>query len=272
MNSPPPLDGSSLLPYAPKPGFETGRAHRLGPQPGVIKRAAIAAQTALESAIARVSRLHDQPVYAVEDFPWVTAVEAYWPAIRAELDSILLERMQLPSFHEILDEVRTITQDDQWKTFWLVGAGIDTRVNAARCPQTMAALQRIPGVVNAFFSMLAPGKIVPAHRGAYNGILRYHLGVRVPQPHWLAGIRVADRICHWQDGASLIFDDSFNHEAWNGTDDWRVVLFVDFARPLKPPFDGLHRALLRAGALLPLMRRARQRHRQWQQRFERTRH
>ena len=89
----------------------------------------------------------------------------------------------------------------------------------------------------------------------------------VPEPRWMAGIRIADRICHWEEGRSLIFDDSFNHEAWNFTEGWRVVLFVDFARPLRRPFHAIHRSFLRAGALLPLMRRAGNRHRSWQLRF-----
>jgi len=265
MNQPLP----SLTPYTPKPGYETGRAHRLGSEPTLSGRLAIRAQTLLETAIAKVSKIRDTPVYDARDFGWAPRVESYWPLIRRELDTVLHDRSRLPSFHEILDEVRTITTDDQWKTYWLVGAGLDTRENAARCPQTMRALAEIPGVINAFFSILAPGKIIPAHRGAYNGILRYHLGVLVPQPHWMAGIRVADRICHWQEGESLIFDDSFNHEAWNCTEGWRVVLFVDFARPLKQPFHALNRAMLGAGALLPLMRRANLRHRLWQKQFNR---
>jgi beta-hydroxylase len=43
---------------------------------------------------------------------------------------------------------------------------------------------------------------------------------------------VADEIRSWQEGRSLIFDDSFDHEAWNDSDRHRVVLFVDFVRPL----------------------------------------
>jgi beta-hydroxylase len=256
-------------PYLPKPGFETGRAHRLGKLPTVFGRLAIQAQTLLETAVAKLSSIRDTPVYDNADFPWAPRVEACWPAIRKELDTVLRERSRLPSFHEILDEVRTITSDDQWKTYWLTGAGLDTRENAARCPQTMQALAEIPGVINAFFSILAPGKIVPAHRGAYNGILRYHLGVLVPEPRLMTGIRIADRICHWEEGRSLIFDDSFNHEAWNCTEGWRVVLFVDFARPLKQPFHAMNRAMLAAGALLPLMRRASLRHRLWQKQFYR---
>lgn len=254
-------------PFVPPPGCETGRAHRINTSPTRLQALSLRAQALVEAGVARVSVLADQPVYANADFPWIPAVEADWRLIRAELDSVMLERERLPSFHEVLDEVRSITTDDQWKTFWLVGAGLDCRQNAQRCPATMRALRRIPGLINAFFSILAPGKHVPAHRGAYNGVLRYHLGLKIEPPFWLAGIRVGERICHWQEGHSLVFDDSFNHEAWNFTEGWRVVLFVDFARPLHQPWHTLNRLALAGAGLLPLMRRAGRRHRDWQRRF-----
>ncbi len=260
---------SAIQPYLPEPGYETGRAHRLNTPGTRIGRLALRAQTWLETAVARASRIADTPVYDTRDFPWAQPVEAHWPAIHQELEAVLLQRSRLPSFHEIVDEVRSITHDDQWKTYWLIGAGLDCDENARHCPATMQALREIPGTINAFFSILAPGKHIPAHRGAYNGILRYHLGVIIPEPSWMAGIRIGDRICHWSEGKSLIFDDSFNHEAWNYTGGWRVVLFVDFVRPLRHPWHALNRLLLSAGALLPVMRRAALKHRNWQRAFYR---
>ena len=252
------------LHISPEKARELGRAHTLVPARGAVSQLLRWSEQALEATVARVSKLADRPVYETADFPWAAEVERYWPAIRAELDQVMVQRQQLPDFHQILDEVRTITQDDQWKTFWLLGAGMDCRENASRCPQTMRALSHVPGVMNAFFSILAPGKHIPPHRGAYNGILRYHLGLIVPEPNWMAGIRIADQVCHWSEGTSLIFDDSFNHEAWNHTDGWRVVLFVDFARPLHQPFHWLNRASLIGAGLLPLMRRAAAKQRKWQ--------
>ncbi|WP_028008931.1 aspartyl/asparaginyl beta-hydroxylase domain-containing protein [Solimonas flava] len=243
------------------------RAHTLGPSRGVFARLGIGAQTRLENFVARVSRLPDAPVYDQRDFAWTRTLEAHWPAIRAELDRVLQSRDQLPAFHQILDEVRTITSDDRWKTYWLLAAGVDCRENQARCPQTTALLRQIPGVLTAFFSILAPGKKIPPHRGAYNGILRCHLGLIVPEPAERVAIRVGNRICHWREGEALIFDDSFNHEVWNDTDGWRVVLFIDFARPLRQPWHALNRLFLGIARFLPLLRRANRRHRDWKRAF-----
>ena len=34
----------------------------------------------------------------------------------------------------------------------------------------------------AFFSILAPGKHIPEHRGSLKGVIRYHLALKVPEP------------------------------------------------------------------------------------------
>ena len=97
-------------------------------------------------------------------------------------------------------------------------------------------MQKIPGLTTVMFSIFEPGKHLPAHRGPYNGVLRLHLGMIVPEaePDQLA-IRVKDQICHWEEGKVLIFDDAYEHEAWNHTDKTRVVLFVDFVKPTRFP-------------------------------------
>jgi Aspartyl/Asparaginyl beta-hydroxylase len=64
--------------------------------------------------------------------------------------------------------------------------------NRARCPATCAALAKVPGVLQAFFSVLEPGKSVPLHDVPYLGDLRYHLGLRVPSED-PPQIRVAGR-------------------------------------------------------------------------------
>lgn len=100
---------------------------------------------------------------------WVEALEAQAPAIAAELDAVLATPGRLPAFHEISPDVATITQDHQWQTFVFLGYGMRAERNLARCPATAAALDGIPGLRTAFFSILAPGKQIPLHRGPYNG-------------------------------------------------------------------------------------------------------
>ena len=45
------------------------------------------------------------------------------------------------------------------------------------------------------FSVMEPGTHLPAHRGPYNGLLRLHLGLLIPEPREQLGIRVERQIC-----------------------------------------------------------------------------
>ena len=45
----------------------------------------------------------------------------------------------------------------------------------------MPLVAGIPNLFQAFFSILEPGKSIPAHEGPYCGYLRYHLGLIVPE-------------------------------------------------------------------------------------------
>lgn len=245
------------------------RKHTLSLPRTALGRAALSAQNALEAFVAKVSVLPDSPIYDTRHFEWVAELEAGWRSIRAELDQVMLHRDRMPSFHEILKEVRTISTDDTWKTFFLVGVGMDCTGNAKRCPQTMQLLSCIPGVTTAFFSILSPGKHIPAHRGAYNGVLRLHLPLLVPEPRERCRIRIGDQFHVWQEGESVIFDDTYNHEVWNETDGWRVVLFVDFARPLKQPWHWLNRKFIGLGPLAPFLREAGRKQKAWEAMFYR---
>lgn len=48
-------------------------------------------------------------------------------------------------------------------------------------------------------------------------------------------MRVHDRIVRWAEGETLVFDDTYNHEVWNDTGGTRVVLLIQFERPLRNP-------------------------------------
>jgi ornithine lipid ester-linked acyl 2-hydroxylase len=179
-----------------------------------------------------------------ESFPWVGAVEAEWAVVRKELESLLTCPEEIPNFQDVSDAQKPLTESDQWKTFWLYAYGKKAEENCARCPQTVRVLQKIPGMKSAMFSILAPKKHIPEHRGLWKGVLRYHLGLIVPKPIGSSQIRVGKDVRFWEEGKSMIFDDSHPHEVWNDCDSQRVVLFVDVERPLSFPLSLLNRAIL----------------------------
>ncbi|MGH6684533.1 MAG: aspartyl/asparaginyl beta-hydroxylase domain-containing protein, partial [Pseudolabrys sp.] len=213
-------------------------------RPSPVTRAFMAVVAWVERLNLSCSKVGNPPIYDNTVFPWTKDIERAWRAIRAELDRVLTRQQELPGFHEIASDVATISQDRGWKTFFLSGYGFKSQPNIKLCPNTWTACQNIPGLITVMFSILEPGKHLPPHRGPYNGVLRLHLGLIVPEPRENLGIRVENDIYRWREGEAVIFDDAYEHEAWNRTAHTRVVLFVDFIKPLRFPANALNWALL----------------------------
>ncbi|MBE9154559.1 aspartyl/asparaginyl beta-hydroxylase domain-containing protein [Cyanobium sp. LEGE 06113] len=225
---------------------------------------------ALERLVSWASIHGDVPVFDAGRFAWIDTVEGQWLGVRQELEQVMHHREAMPNFQQILPQVGKIQKDDQWKTFFLKGVGMDCRDNARRCPQTMALLEQIPHCSTAFFSILSPHKQIPPHRGAWAGVLRLHLALIVPEPRERCRIRIADQLHLWEEGRCLVFDDTYNHQVWNDTEGYRVVLFVDFARPLRWPVSLFNHWLLSLAALAPFLREANQNQQAAEQSFRRS--
>lgn len=222
----------------------------------------------LDAFYARYSRVGDREFFDAADFGWVPAIEADWRKVRAELDALLPYAAHLPNFQDLSPDQRHLSQDDGWKTFFFYAYGLKAKANCRRCPETAKLLRRIPGMKTAFFSIFAPGKRLPPHRGPYKGVLRLHLGLLVPEPHQRCAIRVGSEVRHWEEGKVLIFDDTFEHEAWNETDGVRVVLFVDVVRPMRFPANLVNRLMIWAIALSPFVLGSAGSYARWERRFE----
>ncbi len=215
----------------------------------------------------KYSAVGNPPVHDNATFPWAAEIEAEWHLVRAELDRILTRKDELPGFHEIVDEVRSISTDRDWKTFVISGYGTVSEEGIRACPETWRILQKIPGLKAAMFSIFEPGKHLKPHRGPYNGVLRLHLGLRVPAEPDKIAIRVLDRVCHWEEGKVLIFDDAYEHEAWNHSGETRVVLFVDFAKPTRFPASLTNWLLLNLAPFTPFVREGYKAQKKWEKLF-----
>jgi aspartyl/asparaginyl beta-hydroxylase (cupin superfamily) len=195
----------------------------------------------------------DKTFFEPKEFPWVAGIESEWKSIRKELDAVMERREEIPNFQDVSKAQRALTEGDQWKTFFFSSFnGKKVKENCARCPETTRLLQHVPGLRQAMFSILAPRKHIPPHRGPYKGLLRYHLGLMIPGKGGSCRIRVGNDVRSWKEGKSLIFDDSNEHEAWNETDSYRVVLFADFIRPTIFPFSMVNRSIIWARGQYPL--------------------
>lgn len=197
-----------------------------------LKKIGVRLMRGVESFQSRHSLVGTAPVLDNGEFPWIGEVEAAYPAIREELTALLEHPERIPTFHQLSPDQERISKGDNWKVFTFHAYGTRIEENRALCPATSKVIDRVPGLQNAWFSILAPGYHIPPHHGPTRAVVRLHLGLIVPRDGEACWIRVDDQICHWQEGKALVFDDTYEHEVRNDTPDRRVVLFLDFDRPM----------------------------------------
>lgn len=199
---------------------------------------------AVAALFRRQSRIGAEPTFDPSVFPWLAGFATHWQAIRAELDAVLASADPLPAFHDVSPDQARISQGRNWQVYPFYTFGDPFPPHCERCPRTAALLAGVPGLRNAMFSILAPRYHIPPHQGPTNGIIRIHLPLVVPRDRTACRIRVGDRIFSWEIGKPVVFDDYFEHEVWNDTDDVRVVLFFDVDRPMRPLGHWLNRILI----------------------------
>jgi len=172
------------------------------------------------------------------DFPFLDQVEAAWRDIGAELDAIDAAAAEFEPYvkrdpNRAPSDQLGMAGNRAWSAYFLIKDG-ETTPGAARCPKTLAALAgapltRIPKrTPSVLFSRLTPGARIPPHTGMINARLICHLPVIAP-PNCL--FRVGNQTRAWEEGKAWVFDDTIEHEAWNGSDRDRTVLIFDIWRP-----------------------------------------
>ncbi|WP_119459915.1 aspartyl/asparaginyl beta-hydroxylase domain-containing protein [Rhodospirillaceae bacterium SYSU D60014] len=218
----------------------------------------------IDRLLSRYSRVGDPPVFDTALFPWAATLEANWEVIRAEADRILQARGAAPPLRRISPDHHRITTDDNWRAFFLWGYGVRSANNCRRCPETARLVEAIPGLQTALFSILLPGTHIPRHTGVTKAILTCHLGLRIPKNRERCRIRVAERDYNWREGELFVFDDIYDHEVWNDTEEERVVLIIHVKRPLRFPGSLVRDGLLTAIRKSPFIQDARRAIEQWE--------
>jgi aspartate beta-hydroxylase len=175
-----------------------------------------------------------------EHFPWMAEIEAATPAIRAELQDLLAKGdegfapyVQYPSGYPE-SKWSDLDHSERWSAYflWRHGKRIDN--HCTRCPETAAALSKVPladhagRAPTAFFSLLHPKTRIPPHTGVTNSRTIVHLPLIVPEG---CGFRVGGETREWIEGQAFGFDDTIEHEAWNDRDQLRAVLIFDVWNP-----------------------------------------
>jgi beta-hydroxylase len=188
------------------------------------------------------SRAPNRPFLDTGDFPELRALTDNWQVFRDEgLRLMDAEKIAASTgdndvgFHTFFKR--------GWKRFYLKWYSNKLPSAQALCPKSTAILNSMPRVHGAMFATLPPGGKLGKHRDPFAGSLRYHLGLRTPNDD-ACWIEVDGQRRSWRDGQAMVFDETYVHEAFNGTDTTRLILFCDIERPVAGLMTPLNRWMI----------------------------
>jgi len=168
--------------------------------------------------------------YEKADFPFLRPLEDNFGIIRQELQELMRNKEEDKWIATFPDYVRS-EKEKAWQVFSFNFFLMKFPKNAALCPKTAELIYSISQVISSNYSYMEPHTHILPHKGYSRMQLRCHLPLLVPDKA-LCGLRVGDQTRQWEEGELLVFDDSFEHEAWNKTDKPRAVLMFDIPNPL----------------------------------------
>ena len=187
-----------------------------------------------------------------EDFPWLDVLEAATEEIAAEaLAALTGDRAGFKPYVDFppgtpIDDWVALNHSSDWSVYPLWRDGEQIPEHVQKCPKTAAVLAQLPlcdiphYAPGAFFSVLKPRTRLPPHTGTTNTRSIVHLPLVVPAG---CGFRVGADVRTWMPGNAWVFDDSIEHEAWNDSDETRIILIFDIWNPL---LSAAERDLVRA--------------------------
>jgi aspartyl/asparaginyl beta-hydroxylase (cupin superfamily) len=165
-----------------------------------------------------------RPFHEPADFAFGAEVEAATSVIRTELERAACTMNGFQPYRQ--DE---FVPEGRWDALYFRIGNIWLEENRSLCPETVHVLEAVPRLSEvAMFSALSAGGHIAPHCGAWNCRITLHLGLVIPEQ---CTLRVGKETRRWEQGKLLVFDDTFEHEAWNRSGKDRYVLLFDVWHP-----------------------------------------
>tara|TARA_Y200000002_G_C22462403_1_gene570960 strand:- start:14 stop:730 length:717 start_codon:yes stop_codon:yes gene_type:complete len=202
-----------------------------------------------------------------KNFPITKLLEDSYPLIKNEFEKMQDRLDDFAPFQEISPDQIYISNDDKWKMFFLKAGKIRFDRNCQEFPETMKIIDSEKNLVSAYFSVISPRKMLMPHEGPWCGVLRIHLGLQIPTGGKGCVLVVNQQEYRWEEGKAVVFDDTYEHMAVNMTDKDRIVLFLDYMRPLPWPLNWVNHLIIYMARFMPYFKIPIERHKKWEQKF-----
>lgn len=168
-------------------------------------------------------------LYDPGQFDFVKVVESQWRVIQGELLQVIEKTEAAREFRPYQDLEKT-DKDAAWKTAGLMYWTIPSKKNISLFPKTWEIFRRIPNLTSCSIHLLEPHATIKPHIGDTDAMYRCHMGLIVPAQLPRCGFRVGSEKVSWEEGKIFIFNDAYNHTAWNNTNSNRYVISFDVMR------------------------------------------
>lgn len=181
--------------------------------------------------------------------PWAFSLMDAFPRIREEALRVVREDAALPEFikpppgQPMSKYLGGDSPEPSWQAFFFYRHGKRYDENHARCPQTSQVLESIElcriqeQAPEICFSVLRPRTVIKPHYGVTNARMVTHLALEVPENCALNVCGIEAR--RWREGELLMFDDTYEHEAWNHSARTRIIILMDGWNPHLTPVERL---------------------------------
>ena len=172
--------------------------------------------------------------------PWAATLRDAWQEIRDEAVGLLHEDRHFVSFlglkpgQKAPKQIGGAAADPKWDAYFFYRRGARHDANHERCPRTSALLESIElcrirrQAPEICFSLIRPQSSILPHYGVTNTRLVFHLPLVVPPG---CALKVGGVEHRWREGEPILFDDTYEHEAWNPSDRPRLILLMDCWNP-----------------------------------------
>ncbi|MFD9721153.1 aspartyl/asparaginyl beta-hydroxylase domain-containing protein [Streptomyces sp. NPDC059076] len=173
---------------------------------------------------------HDPYAYP-ELLPLVNALESSHQQIKDDQVRAWSQRRA-----DFSDYEHYLVRQSNWQAFYLYRDGALVPDSRSLAPTAFDILREhavdvalICPLLESHFSTLLPGAAIKPHCDLWNFSINLHYAIEIPEG---AAIRVADETRTWTEGKCLLFDYSFEHEAWNHhRTQTRTCLLADLWHP-----------------------------------------
>ncbi len=182
--------------------------------------------------------LKAQAFHPLSGFSWAENVEHKFEDIKHELLQLFSQNSSIKPYIKEANTgntgLDTLANSLNWSSIHLIQGGEYRDELLKQCPVLSSVLKELPLPVlsgnapEAFLSVLKPNTAILPHYGLSNIKLTVHLGIDIPSD---CAIRVGNDTHTWQQGKLMVFDDSFEHEAWNKSNENRIVFIFEIWHP-----------------------------------------